>query len=302
MTRDPASVPVQVIAQAADLPLLETALATAARVALDTETPIDGPERGRLRVMSIATRRHEDAHEQAFVVDVRDLDARLLGPILDGATAHAWNANFDARVVDAAVYASSDVTSGIGWWDCQLADALLHQGRSGFGWYHGLAWATEHYLGLTADGKGTTQLSYTAEDDLLVLGLLKGSFIFLADLVREIKMPLHVDFLVASSYGSGTVSSGDVQLLYDPDASLEGRAVLLVEDIIDSGNTMNRLIPLLEKRGPSSLEICALLHKRITRLDREAKWVGFDPPKEFLVGYGLDYSENFRHLPYIGSL
>ena len=144
--------------------------------------------------------------------------------------------------------------------------------------------------------------AYTAEDDLLVLGLLKGSFIFLADLVREIQVPLHVDFLVASSYGSGTVSSGNVQLLYDPDASLEGRAVLLVEDIIDSGNTMNRLIPLLQSRGPSSLEICALLHKRIRKLDREARWVGFEPPQEFLVGYGLDYSENFRHLPYIGSL
>lgn len=143
---------------------------------------------------------------------------------------------------------------------------------------------------------------YTAEDDLLVLGLLKGSFIFLADLVREIQVPLHVDFLVASSYGAGTVSSGNVQLLYDPDASLADRAVLLVEDIIDSGNTMNRLIPLLEQRGPSSLEICALLHKRIIRLDREARWVGFDPPAEFLVGYGLDYSESFRHLPYIGSL
>ena len=166
MTRDPASVAVQVIARAADLPVLETALATAERVALDTETPIDGPERGCLRVMSIATRRHEDAHEQAFVVDARDVDARLLASILDGATAHAWNANFDARVVDAAVYGTSDITSGIDWWDCQLADALLHQGRSGFGWYHGLAWATEHYLGLTADGKGTTQLSYTAEDDL----------------------------------------------------------------------------------------------------------------------------------------
>ena len=144
--------------------------------------------------------------------------------------------------------------------------------------------------------------TYTADDELLVLGLLKGSFIFLADLVREIQVPLHVDFLVASSYGTGTVSSGNVQLLYDPDAALEGRAVLLVEDIIDSGNTMNRLIPLLLEREPKSLEVCALLHKRITTLDREARWVGFEPPKEFLVGYGLDYSENFRHLPYIGSL
>lgn len=144
--------------------------------------------------------------------------------------------------------------------------------------------------------------AYAGEDELLVLGLLKGSFIFLADLVRHIQLPLQIDFLVAASYGSGTVSSGDLQLLYDPDAELEGRAVLLVEDIIDSGNTMNRLVPLMEKRRPKSLEICALLHKRITTLDREARWVGFEPPREFLVGYGLDYSESFRHLPYIASL
>ena len=143
---------------------------------------------------------------------------------------------------------------------------------------------------------------YDASDDLLVLGLLKGSFIFLADLVRGIDLPLHVDFLVASSYGAGTVSSGDVQLLYDPSATLEDRAVLIVEDIIDSGNTMKRLLPMLEERGPKSLEVCALLHKRIVELDPEPRWVGFDAPGEFLVGYGLDYGEDFRHLPYIGSL
>jgi len=144
--------------------------------------------------------------------------------------------------------------------------------------------------------------SYEAGDDLLVVGLLKGSFIFLADLVRAIELPLQVDFLVASSYGSATMSSGNVQLLYDPEASLENRSVILVEDIVDSGNTMNRLIPLLEERRPKSLEICALLHKRVTEIVREPRWVGFDAPNEFLVGYGLDYSESFRHLPYIGSL
>lgn len=144
--------------------------------------------------------------------------------------------------------------------------------------------------------------SYTKDDELLILGLLKGSFIFLADLVRSIDLPLHVDFLVASSYGPDTVSSGNVQLLYDPEATLADRAVIVVEDIVDSGNTINRLIPLLQERGPRSLEICALLHKRICRLDTEPRWVGFDAPQEFLVGYGLDYSENFRHLPYIASL
>jgi hypoxanthine phosphoribosyltransferase len=143
---------------------------------------------------------------------------------------------------------------------------------------------------------------YSPDDKILVLGLLKGSFIFLADLVRQIQQPLQVDFLVASSYGNDTKSSGHVNLLYDPEASVEGRSVILVEDIIDSGNTMNRLIPLLEGRGPKSLEICALLHKRVATLDREPLWVGFDAPLEFLVGYGLDYGEDFRHLPFIGSL
>ena len=144
--------------------------------------------------------------------------------------------------------------------------------------------------------------AYTAEDDLLVLGLLKGSFIFVADLVRRIDLPLHVDFLVASSYGSGTTSSGTVNLLYEPKASLKGRAILLVEDIIDSGTTLARLLPQLEEREPSSIEICTLLHKRLVRMEKEARWVGFDCPSDFLIGYGLDYSENFRHLPYIGAL
>jgi hypoxanthine phosphoribosyltransferase len=144
---------------------------------------------------------------------------------------------------------------------------------------------------------------YPRGEDLLVVGLLKGSFIFLADLVREIARPVHVDFLVAASYGSGTVSTGDVRLVYDPEASLTDRHVLLVEDIIDSGNTINRLIPMLEKRGARSLELCALLHKRIApALAREARWVGFDAPEEFLIGYGLDHSENYRNLPFIASL
>jgi hypoxanthine phosphoribosyltransferase len=144
---------------------------------------------------------------------------------------------------------------------------------------------------------------YPKDEDLLVLGLLKGSFIFLADLVREIARPLHVDFLVAASYGSGTVSTGDVRLVYDPEASLAERHVLLIEDIIDSGNTINRLIPVLEKRGARSLELCALLHKRIAPpLAREARWVGFNAPQEFLIGYGLDHSENYRNLPFIASL
>jgi hypoxanthine phosphoribosyltransferase len=144
---------------------------------------------------------------------------------------------------------------------------------------------------------------YEGEDDLLVLGLLKGSFIFLSDLVRHIGRPLQVDFLVASSYGAGTTSSGDVQLLYDPAAPLAGRNVILVEDIVDSENTLSLMIEALQARQPKSLEICALLHKHIARrLALEPRWVGFDAPLEFLVGYGLDHAEDFRHLPFIASL
>ena len=144
--------------------------------------------------------------------------------------------------------------------------------------------------------------AYPSDEPLLVLGLLKGSFIFMADLVREIARPLHVDFLIASSYGSGTVSSGEVRLLYDADVDIRDRHVLLVEDIVDSGTTLNRLVPLLEKRAPRSIELVTLLHKRIATLVREPRWVGFDAPREFLIGYGLDHSEDFRNLPFIASL
>ena len=141
------------------------------------------------------------------------------------------------------------------------------------------------------------------DGDLLVLGLLKGSFIFVSDLVRQIRRPLQVDFIVASSYGADKVSSGDVRLVYDPETRLEGKHILLTEDIVDSGHTLNRLMHLLEARNPQSLEMCALLHKRVAgALEYPVRFVGFDAPNEFLVGYGLDHAEDFRHLPYIASL
>lgn len=141
------------------------------------------------------------------------------------------------------------------------------------------------------------------DGDLLVLGLLKGSFIFLGDLVRRIERPLQVDFLVASSYGRGTVSSGTVDLLYDPETTLTGKHIVLVEDIVDSGNTLRRLLALLGERAPRSLSICALLDK----VDKhppfpELKFVGFEAPPAFLVGYGLDHAEDYRHLPFIADL
>ncbi len=142
-----------------------------------------------------------------------------------------------------------------------------------------------------------------SDGELLVLGLLKGSFIFLGDLVREITRPLQVDFLVASSYGNEMSSSGEVRLVYDPETTLEGKHILLVEDIVDSGRTLTRLMDLLSERKPRSLDTCALLHKHVaTELRYPVSFVGFDAPDEFLVGYGLDHAEDFRHLPYIASL
>src|SRR5438132_946972 len=132
------------------------------------------------------------------------------------------------------------------------------------------------------------------DGELLVLGLLKGSFIFLSDLVRRIDRPLQVDFLVAASYGAETVSSGNVRLLYDPETELAGKHILLVEDIVDTGRTLNRLVSLLKERGPRSLEICALLPKHIAEhLALEPAFIGFDAPRAFLVGYGLDPAPHF---------
>jgi hypoxanthine phosphoribosyltransferase len=141
------------------------------------------------------------------------------------------------------------------------------------------------------------------DGELLVLGLLKGSFIFLSDLVRTIERPVQVDFLVASSYGAEKVSSGMVRLLYDPETRLEGKHILLVEDIIDTGRTLQRLMKLLGARRPRSLAICALLDKRIAaEPPAELRFVGFVAPPAFLVGYGLDHAENYRHLPFIADL
>jgi len=158
-------VPATFISHASELQDLADELRGAARVAIDTETPISANFDGLMRVMSVATRR-PDGTERSFVVDVRDVHAPLLAPLLDGITADAWNANFDARVVDRAVFESDRTTASLRWWDAQIADALIHQGRSGFNFFHGLAWATDHYLGIIAEGKGTVQLSYTADDNL----------------------------------------------------------------------------------------------------------------------------------------
>lgn len=138
--------------------------------------------------------------------------------------------------------------------------------------------------------------------ELLLLGLLKGSFIFMADLARAIERPLEVDFMVASSYGKSTQSSGNVRLLYDPAIDLAGKHVVVVEDIIDTGRTLQRLLTLLAARQPASLAVCALLDKRIAPPIPEVRFTGFECPKAFIVGYGLDYAERYRHLPFIAEL
>jgi hypoxanthine phosphoribosyltransferase len=139
--------------------------------------------------------------------------------------------------------------------------------------------------------------------DLLLIGVLKGAVFFLADLMREIEVPCEVDFMAVSSYGSSTDTSGVVRILKDLDAPLEGRDVLIVEDIVDSGLTLQYLMRTLETRGPASLEVCALLTKPERRLvETPARYVGFEIPDKFAIGYGLDYAERYRNLPYVATL
>jgi hypoxanthine phosphoribosyltransferase len=139
--------------------------------------------------------------------------------------------------------------------------------------------------------------------DLLLVGVLKGAIFFMADLMRRIELPCEVDFMAISSYGAGVDSSGVVRILKDLDVSIEGRNVLIVEDIVDSGLTLSYLIRNLEARHPASLEVCALLTKPERRAnDVECRYVGFEIPNRFVIGYGLDFAERYRNLPYIGVL
>ena len=147
----------------------------------------------------------------------------------------------------------------------------------------------EHYQGI--------------DSPLLVVGLLRGSFIFMADLVRQIKVPMTVDFLTVSSYGDGTESSGDVKVVLDIDTSVENRHVLLVEDIVDTGRTFAKIIRMMRNRNPRSLKVCTFLSKPAARVtDVEIDFCGCDIPNEFAVGYGLDYAQGYRNLPYVGVL
>jgi hypoxanthine phosphoribosyltransferase len=142
-----------------------------------------------------------------------------------------------------------------------------------------------------------------AGQDLVLVSVLKGSIIFMADLVRSITVPHEIDFMATSSYGAATSSSGVVRILKDLNVSIQGRNVLVVEDIIDSGHTLTYLLRLLSERQPASLRIVTLLDKPERRaVHIDVDWVGFSIPNEFVVGYGLDYNELYRNLPYIGVL
>jgi len=139
--------------------------------------------------------------------------------------------------------------------------------------------------------------------DLLLIGVLKGAVFFMADLMRHLTVPCEVDFMAISSYGASTDSSGVVRILKDLDINIEGRNVLVVEDIIDSGLTLSYLVRNLESREPASLEVCALLTKPARReIDVDVRWVGFEIPNRFVIGYGLDFAERYRNLPYVGVL
>ncbi|MBW9153386.1 hypoxanthine phosphoribosyltransferase [Clostridium estertheticum] len=139
--------------------------------------------------------------------------------------------------------------------------------------------------------------------DLILIGILKGSVIFMSDLIKEITIPCKMDFMAVSSYGNSTKTSGVVRILKDLDFEIQGKDVLIVEDIIDSGVTLKYLMKCLSARKPSSLEIICLLNKPERRkVDIEVKYVGFDVPDFFIVGFGMDYAERYRNLPYIGIL
>jgi hypoxanthine phosphoribosyltransferase len=139
--------------------------------------------------------------------------------------------------------------------------------------------------------------------DLLLVGVLKGAFVFLADLVRAIAMPVQVEFVRLTSYGKGATSSGHVRLILDLQESITGRHVLIIEDVLDTGLTLRFLLEQLQARQPASLKLCVLLNKRITRAsDIIADYTGFDVTAGFVVGYGIDYAEGYRHLPAIYTL
>jgi len=144
---------------------------------------------------------------------------------------------------------------------------------------------------------------YEGEDNLLLIGVLKGAFVVMADLSRHVRLPVEFDFMAVSSYGAATKTSGVVRILKDLDHEIEGRNVLLVEDIVDSGLTLSYLLKNLRTRRPKSLEVCALMQKtEVQQVPLDIRYRGFEIPPVFVIGYGLDYGERFRNLPYVATL
>ena len=144
---------------------------------------------------------------------------------------------------------------------------------------------------------------FAGTEKLVVVGLLRGSYVFIADLARKLDLPVEVDFIEASSYGSSTESSREVRILKDLRSPIEGLDVLVVEDIVDTGHTLKHVLKLLATRKPNRLEVCALLSKPSRReVEIRARWIGFETPDEFVVGYGIDYAQRNRNLPYIGAV
>lgn len=144
---------------------------------------------------------------------------------------------------------------------------------------------------------------YKDSDNLVLIGLLRGSFVFMADLARAITQPHAIDFMTASSYGHATESNRDVRILKDLDDDIKGKDVLLVEDIIDTGNTLSKVCEILSLREPNSIRLCTLLDKPERReIEVKIDWAGFVIPDEFVVGMGLDYAQRYRHLPYVGKV
>ncbi|WP_203667554.1 hypoxanthine phosphoribosyltransferase [Cellulomonas pakistanensis] len=162
---------------------------------------------------------------------------------------------------------------------------------------------TEEQLGARLDEIAAQIDADYAGREILVVGVLKGAVMVMADLARRISTPLAMDWMAVSSYGSGTKSSGVVRILKDLDADLTGKHVLIVEDIIDSGLTLSWLLANLRSRGPASVEIATMLRKpEAAKVEVDVRYVGFDIPNEFVVGYGLDYAEKYRNLPFVGTL
>jgi len=144
---------------------------------------------------------------------------------------------------------------------------------------------------------------YKDSDDLLMVALLRGSVVFLADLSRAVDLPLSMDFMTVSSYGSSMESTRDVKILKDLTENIKGRDVIIVEDIIDTGNTLSKVVEILSIREPRSLTLCTLLDKPSRReVEVDVDWIGFSIPDEFVVGYGIDYAERYRNLPYVAKV